>query len=80
VTEVGYYAASAGSYRSQMPAFANLLKDPKKPNEEYAVFPPVLFTNYEVVKTELFGSAALLKVHHFNTISLNHAHISPDRS
>jgi hypothetical protein len=63
-----------------MPMFANLLKDPKKPNKEYTVFPQVLFTNYKVVKTELFGSAALLKDSHFDIISLNHVHIFLDRS
>ena len=42
--------------------FANLLKSPKKPEEEYAMYPRVLFTDYEVVDTELFGSHAILNV------------------
>ena len=48
--------------RSTTPVFVELLKSPKKPDETFATFPRVLFTNYEVVDRELFGSIAILNV------------------
>ena len=59
---------STGYDRSQIPAITDLLKSPKKPDEQYALYPRVLFTNYEVVDAELFGSSALLKVSQFYPI------------
>ena len=53
---------SVGFDRSTNPLIVDLLKNPKKPDEKYALYPRVLFTNYEVTSTELFGSSALLKV------------------
>jgi len=63
-----YYSANYD--RSTIPALTDLLKSPKKPNEQYAMYPRVLFTNYEVVNEELFGSHAILNVsqlHHFTS-------------
>lgn len=51
-----------GRDRSEFPAITDLLKSPKSQGEEYALFPRVLFTNYEVINSELFGSPAILKV------------------
>ena len=48
--------------RTGISAITDLLKSPKKPNEQYALYPRILFTNYEVVDTELFGSSAITKV------------------
>ena len=48
--------------RSMVPEFTELLKNPKKPQEPYPTYPQVLFTNYEVVDKELFGSTAILNV------------------
>lgn len=59
VTKLQCY--SANHDRSQIPEIVNLLKNPNKPDSEYALHPRVLFTNYEVVELELFGSSALLK-------------------
>jgi hypothetical protein len=73
-------SVSASDNRSQMPAFTDLLKNPKKPDEQYAVFPRVLFTDYEVVQAELFGSSTLLKVRWFDIVCLGLAHSPPDRS
>ena len=56
------YCYSASYDRSTNPVLADLLKSPKKPNEEYPVYPRVLFTNYEIVNEELFGSCAILNV------------------
>ena len=56
---------SKGYDRSTIPALANLLKSPRKQHEEYATFPRVLFTNYEVIEEELFGSPAILNVGQF---------------
>jgi hypothetical protein len=42
--------------------FVNLLGSHKKKDEQYALYPRVLFTNYEVSDTELFGSPAILNV------------------
>ena len=80
VTDAGQYSVSASDNRSQVPAFTDLLKNPKKPNEQYAVFPRVLFTDYEVVQAELFGSSTLLKVRWFDIVCLDLAHSPPDRS
>lgn len=44
------------------PEFVNLLKNPKKPHEAYPTYPWVLFTNYEVIDKELFGSTAILNI------------------
>ena len=55
-----YYSAKYD--RSMMPVFSNLLKSPKNPNEEYPTYPRVLFTNYQVIEEELFGSHAILNV------------------
>ena len=48
--------------RSAVPRFVELLGSPKKPDEVYPAYPRVLFTNYEVVEKELFGSTAILNV------------------
>ena len=48
--------------RSTVPEFVELLKNPKKPDDPYPAYPRVLFTNYEVVNKELFGSTAILNV------------------
>ncbi|KAF9790700.1 hypothetical protein BJ322DRAFT_988395, partial [Thelephora terrestris] len=48
--------------RSTVPVFVHLLKSHKKPNDLYAMYPRVLFTNYEVSDAELFGSAAILNI------------------
>jgi hypothetical protein len=80
VTDAGQYSVSASDNRSQVPAFTDLLKNPKKPDEQYAVFPRVLFTDYKVVQAELFGSSALLKVRWFDIVCLDLAHSPPDRS
>lgn len=48
--------------RLAVPVFVDLLKSPKKPHEAYPTYPRVLFTNYEVVEKELFGSVAILNV------------------
>ena len=55
-----YYAMNYD--RSTTPEFVELLKSPKKPDEIYPMYPRVLFTNYEVVDKELFGSSAILNV------------------
>jgi hypothetical protein len=53
----------ASSYdRSTTPEFVDLLKNPKKPLDAYPVYPRVLFTNYEAIDKELFGSIAILNV------------------
>ena len=51
-----------GYDRSTKPAIVDLLRSPKKPDDQYALYPKVLFTNYEVVNAELFGSSAISKV------------------
>lgn len=48
--------------RSTAPELVDLLRNPKKPNEDYPTYPRVLFTNYTVVEKELFGSAAIANV------------------
>jgi hypothetical protein len=53
-----------GYNRTTVPAFSNLLKSSKS-NEEYALYPRVLFTSYEVNNAELFGSHAILNVRRF---------------
>lgn len=53
---------SLGYDRSTNPTITRLLQSPKRPDDQYALYPRVLFTNYEVANTELFGSPALLKV------------------
>lgn len=53
---------SANYDRSQTPDIVNLLRDPTQPDGQYGTYPWVLFTDYECVDTELFGSSALLKV------------------
>ena len=58
---------SADYDRSEIPAVADLLKSPKRLNEQYTLFPRVLFTNYEVVDKELFGSSAILNVSWFHS-------------
>jgi hypothetical protein len=58
--------------RSTIPAFVDLLKSPKKPQEEYPTYPWVLFTNYEVVNEELFGSSAILNVCLFHPLGFNY--------
>ena len=60
LTKVHHYSTSYN--RSQVPAVIDLLTSPKNPDENYALYPQVLFTSYEVVNDELFGSPALLKV------------------
>ena len=70
---------SIGFDRSTKPAIVDLLKSPKKPDEQYALYPRVLFTNYEVTNTELFGSSALLKVTQLPSWLLRLL-TSPDRS
>ena len=60
VTDVDLYAK--GYDRSTVLAFANMLKSPKNPDETYAVYPSVLFKNYEVNNTGLFGSVAIVNV------------------
>ena len=62
ITEARYFHAHYD--RSQTPAIIDLLKDPSKPEEQFAVYPRVLFANYEVVNSELFKSPALVKVSH----------------
>jgi hypothetical protein len=51
--------------RSTVPVFVDLLKNPKKPQEPYPMYPRVLFTDYKVVDKELFGSTAILNVSEF---------------
>lgn len=48
--------------RSQVPTLVDLLRSPKYPDEQYAMYPRVLFTNYEVNNVELFGSIAISNV------------------
>ena len=60
VTDIEMYAKSYD--RSTDPVFANLLKSPKNPDETYAMYPHVLFKNYEVNNRGLFGSIAILNV------------------
>lgn len=48
--------------RSAMPRFVELLQSPKKPGERFAMYPRLLFANYEVDDTQLFGSPAILNV------------------
>ena len=48
--------------RATTPEFVDLLKNPKKPHETYPTYPRLLFTNYEVINRELFGSTAILNV------------------
>lgn len=48
--------------RTTTPELADLLKNPKKPQETYPTYPRVLFTDYNVVEKELFGSTAILNV------------------
>jgi hypothetical protein len=48
--------------RSTTPEFVDLLKNPKKPDKAFPPHPRVLFTNYEVVDKELFGSVAIQNV------------------
>ena len=45
-----------------IPEFVSLLKNPKKTHNTYPTYPQVLFTNYEVIDKELFGSIAILNV------------------
>ena len=59
---------SASYDRTGMPAITDLLKNPKKPGEEYALYPRILFTNYEVIDAELFGSPAIMKVGSFHLL------------
>jgi len=66
--------------RSMVPAFLDLLKSPKQPNEAYATFPRVLFTNYEVADEELFGSSAIVNVSQFTGSTSTTAHCCCDRS
>ena len=47
---------------STTPEFVKLLKSSKKLDEIYPMYPWVLFTNYEVIDKELFGSGAILNV------------------
>lgn len=54
-----------GYDRSTKPALIDLLKSPKKPDDQYALHPKVLFTNYEVANMQLFGSSAISNVGHF---------------
>lgn len=63
---------SLGYDRSTNPVITSLLKSPKKPDDQYALYPRVLFTNYEVVNTELFGSSTLLKVMLFSALGSRH--------
>ncbi|KAF9779196.1 hypothetical protein BJ322DRAFT_1172217 [Thelephora terrestris] len=49
-------------HRATVPMFVNLLGSHKKKDEQYALYPRVLFTNYEVSDTELFGSPAILNI------------------
>ena len=65
-TDNTYYATSYD--RSTVPAFVDLLKSPKQPHEAFAIYPRVLFTNYEVVDKELFGSSAILNVSQSHSI------------
>ena len=60
VADSKYYSAKYD--RSMMPVFADLLKSPKNPGEQYPTYPRVLFTNYQVTEEELFGSHAILNV------------------
>lgn len=57
---VEYYAKDYN--RSAIPKLANLLQSPKKPGEQFTMYPRVLFTNYEVDDAQLFGSPAILNV------------------
>lgn len=68
-----------GYDRSGKPAIVDLLKSPKKPDDLFAFYPKVLFTNYEVVNAELFGSSAILKVGSLSLLILTFTH-GPNRS
>jgi len=56
---------SKGYDRTTIPAITDLWKNPKEPNEMYAMYPAVLFTDYTVAAAELFGSTAILNVSKF---------------
>jgi hypothetical protein len=69
VTELRWYSAHYD--RSKIPAIVDLLKDPGRPNEEYPMYPRVLFTDYKVVEEEAFGSPAILKVSQIYPVGFN---------
>lgn len=58
---------SANFNRSSMPELVKLLKNPKQPDETYPLHPRVLFTDYEAIEKDLFGSVAILNVGHSPT-------------
>jgi hypothetical protein len=48
--------------RSEVPELVDLLKSPRKPEDQYALYPRVLFKDYEVTNEGLFGSSAISNV------------------
>ena len=69
MVDSGWY--SSGYDRATVPLFTDLLKSPKKPHEVYPAYPRVLFTDYEVVDRELFGSAAILNVSRLHPVHIS---------
>ena len=78
VTDNKCYSASYD--RATVPAIASLLKNPKTPDEQYAIYPAVLFTDYKVVPAELFGSSAILNVSQPFPVGFNRFYIISSRS
>ena len=67
--------------RSTVPEFVDLLKNSMKPNDTYAMYPRVLFTDYNSDNREgLFGSRAISNVSRFFVSTSTIAHTIPDRS
>ena len=60
VTTPHFFFASYN--HSQIPAIIDLLKSPNKPDEQYVLYPRVLFPDHKVAKVDVFRSGALLKV------------------
>ena len=65
---------------STTPEFVELLKSPKKPDKLYSIYPQVLFTNYEVIDKELFGSGAIYIKCTCPCITQNYSHYHINRS
>ena len=72
---VDYYAKDYD--RSTIPRFVELLQSPKNPGEQFAMYPRVLFTNYEFDETQLFGSPAILNVSPSHPLNLTRSSQHP---